>query len=709
MNVHPSQLSSYQAEPTADQKRKSTDQRQAVNSTERTITWFVIGLLMILMTIRLWSADPLRSANDRSRWCTVWSLVERGTYQIDEIRNRRGWDTIDKVRHEDHYYSSKPPLLPTMVAGGYWGLKKLTGWTLTADTADVVRIILWFLNVLPFCFAVYLLQLMARPYLERRLARFLFLLLCSFATLLLPFLITFNNHTVAATGLVLSLWALNRVINQGSEKPASYLTFAMVGLFAAWTVCNELPAAAYGLASFFIVVSTSFKRTALAYVPAALLVLGAFFYTNYLATGGIKPFYAYYGTGKYEYVDEYGIPSYWMQPRGVDKSIDTPTTYLMHCTIGHHGVLSLTPIFLLTIAGWGTTLITRKQYLGLIHALGVLLSIAVFAFYLSRTANYNYGGVSTALRWVLWLIPFWLLAIVPTLDWISKTRAGQIFCFLLLIPSLWAAWQPWASPWQQPWIFGLMQQKGWIDYSDTPEPFSHKMYSWLAELPKGAEKDDDYWATFSSYTATGEKLQFTLADEGPVEGSSQNIRTLSLAGDWLRHPQLPERFTFQVNSQKFRSGEFPHQWIVSISEDLPKALRKPLYQFLHGMPKYREYRPGFMRYLRTPIRKTAFACQRAASQINVEYEEETQKRVVNYRSDLWLSKSVPFGNLRWQQAITDLRSPEHRQVIIWEVSAMGKDPTVLTLPTLSADIDQPGVEVVEPKTEQPEETSEPKS
>src|SRR6266704_3362502 len=46
---------------------------------------------------------PIFSANDRSRWCTVWSLVERGTYQIDEIIKVRGWNTIDKGRHNDHF------------------------------------------------------------------------------------------------------------------------------------------------------------------------------------------------------------------------------------------------------------------------------------------------------------------------------------------------------------------------------------------------------------------------------------------------------------------------------------------------------------------------------------------------------------------------------------------------------------------------------
>ena len=64
-------------------------------------------------------------ANDISRWCTVWSLLERGTYVIDECP----WqiETQDKVLREPkgasgpspgkHFYSSKPALLPTLIAG----------------------------------------------------------------------------------------------------------------------------------------------------------------------------------------------------------------------------------------------------------------------------------------------------------------------------------------------------------------------------------------------------------------------------------------------------------------------------------------------------------------------------------------------------------------------------------------------------------------
>ena len=42
---------------------------------------------------------PFLSANDRSRWMTIRSLVEHGTYEIDEIVGQPTWDTIDMVQH----------------------------------------------------------------------------------------------------------------------------------------------------------------------------------------------------------------------------------------------------------------------------------------------------------------------------------------------------------------------------------------------------------------------------------------------------------------------------------------------------------------------------------------------------------------------------------------------------------------------------------
>src|SRR5262249_8480210 len=79
------------------------------------------------------------TANDISRWCTVWSLLERGTYAIDECP----WqiDTQDKIERAPkgasgsaaggepvkHFYSSKPALLSTLIAGMLYPARKWVG------------------------------------------------------------------------------------------------------------------------------------------------------------------------------------------------------------------------------------------------------------------------------------------------------------------------------------------------------------------------------------------------------------------------------------------------------------------------------------------------------------------------------------------------------------------------------------------------------
>ena len=79
------------------------------------------------------------TANDISRWCTVWSLLERRTYVIDDCP----WqiDTQDKIygvpkkrggadQGEEavkHYYSSKPALLSTLIAGMLYPARKISG------------------------------------------------------------------------------------------------------------------------------------------------------------------------------------------------------------------------------------------------------------------------------------------------------------------------------------------------------------------------------------------------------------------------------------------------------------------------------------------------------------------------------------------------------------------------------------------------------
>jgi hypothetical protein len=97
---------------------------------------------------------PFLSGNDRSRWLTIRSLVERGSFAIEELVTEPGWDTIDAVVHPGadgrlHLYSSKPPLLPVLLAGPYWLAHRMTGWTLGDHPFELGRLLLVFFGLLP--------------------------------------------------------------------------------------------------------------------------------------------------------------------------------------------------------------------------------------------------------------------------------------------------------------------------------------------------------------------------------------------------------------------------------------------------------------------------------------------------------------------------------------------------------------------------------
>lgn len=401
------------------------------------------------------ASSPMLSANDRSRWCTVWSLVERGTYQIDEIITKPGWNTIDKGRFQDHFYSSKPPFLSTIVAGVYWTLKQAFGLDLLERTHATVRTILVVINWLPWMIALALLAATGERYAQTDFGRVFLVVAAAGGTFLTTFLTTLNNHTIAAASVVFAIYPALRITNDG--RRGGWL-FALAGFWGAFAACSEIPAALFGVMLFAALLRNSPSRTLAWFVPAAIVPLAFFFYTNWLCTGGLRPFYANFGAPNdtfYKYVHN-GVPSYWMNPSAIDRGEASAWVYLFHCTFGHHGIFALSPIFLFTIVGWFR--LGKPFPLRTVGWLSLVLTIWVVAFYLWRTQSYNYGGNTSGLRWAFWLIPLWLLALVPAVDAWGQRRWFQVVCVLLLAVSAFSVAFPHVNPWQPPWLQGLFVQ-----------------------------------------------------------------------------------------------------------------------------------------------------------------------------------------------------------------------------------------------------------
>ena len=182
---------------------------------------------------------------------------------------------------EGHLYSSKPPLFPTIMAGEYWLIVKLTGWTLATHPFAIGRFMLVTIN------------LVAAPDLFRavgkaggsigddRLGAYLHDGLRHVGHL--PVDIRGGHQQSFAGRRDGSGDALSGDTNHASMASGGWWYFALAGFLAAFTAMNELPGMSLLGVTIALVGWHAPRQTLLAFVPPALLVAVAAFGTNYLA------------------------------------------------------------------------------------------------------------------------------------------------------------------------------------------------------------------------------------------------------------------------------------------------------------------------------------------------------------------------------------------------------------------------------------------
>ncbi len=452
-----------------------------------------------LVPRRTWPVErpeptPMFGSNDRSRWATVKALVEDGTYSVGHRTNfqsqtdyadtgiifRPDYESLDKVMRPDtgKFYSSKPPLLPTLVAGGYYALHHWLGWTLDRDRWPVVVILLTLVNIVPFAVALGLLAKLIEAHGRTDFGRLFAFTVAAVGTCVTPFLTTFTNHVPAACCVVCAVYPLVRRNSNGSTGEA-----LVSGLFAGLAAAVDLPAMALVGGLFVPLAVTRPREAVLGFLPGALVPIGALLYCNYTAIGQLEPAYSEFGGGQwYEHAG-----SYWKQikatadptGRGLDFANEPKDVYAFHLSFGHHGWFSLTPVWLLGVVGlaiqaarcgpdFGRAWASRRQTTGpvwtvpLLGVLAIVVSAVVFGFYVWRSSNY--GGSTCCARWLLWLTPLWVIGLLPAADWAGRSAPGRVLAALLLGVSTVSAFYPASNPWRNPWLMQLGEQLGYFRY-----------------------------------------------------------------------------------------------------------------------------------------------------------------------------------------------------------------------------------------------------
>src|SRR3990172_11516256 len=132
--------------------------------------------------------------------------------------------------------------------------------------------------------------------------------------------------------------------------------------------------------------------------------------------------------------------------------------------IGHHGIFSLSPIFLFSFLGIFRCLRRPENPRRVFALAGFLLTILMLVFYTFFAGQRNYGGMCNGLRWLFWLIPFWLFSLPEGLNNHATQRWFRAMALACLVVSAVSVFYATRNPWTRPWLHEWFFYRRWIGY-----------------------------------------------------------------------------------------------------------------------------------------------------------------------------------------------------------------------------------------------------
>jgi hypothetical protein len=389
-----------------------------------------------LFIIALLTKAMPESAHELSRLGTVESLVERGTFQLDESSFI---STLDKIYRDGHYYSHQPPLLSVLEAPVYWALR-LPGMRFNNSARAVITYLFSLLtNGLAFALTAVVLHRALGFAGVLSPGREVYAMTLPLGTWLLPYGLVVNSHGISALLLAAAAYSLLVIEVRG----ATALRGAMLGLaLGTVTAIEILPLVAFvPLAIVVLVRCGATAAGRLSFAAGLLLPLMVHAAANLRITGDIIPggfhheMFRYPGTA-FEERDLTGTVKY--------DSLADAAAYAWQAMVAGKGYFTFAPILAIgLIAGtieWTWWARARGTHLFLFA--GTLISLS-----LSLITTNNFGGEAVGFRHATYLAPALLMLVLP---WIAKTRslkqtiAAGAAALSLLSMVLFASPRPWS-------------------------------------------------------------------------------------------------------------------------------------------------------------------------------------------------------------------------------------------------------------------------
>ncbi len=390
--------------------------------------------LVFLVAIAALTKTKPESWNDRSRIAAIESLVERGTWVIDDSP----WvdRTEDKVFLNGRFYSDKMPLFSLMGAGVYAILHDGLGASLSPDCATAGRFcgystLTLLLVGVPVTLMLWLFFLYAREHVPLGHA-LLGTAALGLGTMLFPYALVFNHHAPAAASLFAAFFLLVRsagsrvaLIGAGFLSALAISFDVLAGVTAASVLAIALVRSRGQIVWFALGGAVPLVLTALLDYQIAQTII-----PPYMITSG----YVYPGSG-------------WPATFGGNGTPDDYAAYAFRMFLGGQGLFAYNPLLLFALAGAIGVALTRGHALR-VEGAWVALGFVALSIYLAVGTG-NYGGTAYGERWFVPAIPilFSFILFVPPLSRPSwRSAAWGLFLPLLglsVLSSLQGAQGPW--------------------------------------------------------------------------------------------------------------------------------------------------------------------------------------------------------------------------------------------------------------------------
>jgi len=429
----------------------------------KTEIWIFVITFIILA---LFTKTYVGSGNVGSRFATIESLVERGTFVIDDstffgnaktypivgekpVMRKNNYEAIngtnDKVLINGHFYSDKPVVLPFLASGPYWVLNNLGINFRNHGGLATYLLTLFTVGIAVSFLAMFFYKFSKKNKINDKNSLILTFSLI-FATLIFPFSVTFNNHIIAACFIFISFYLLM----YGNKNWHYYIA----GLLASLATVIDLVSGGIFMVGYLLY--PIFKKK---YVNSIFYLLGLIIPLLLHAvltipiTGDILPgsmhaeYWQYPGSG----FDETSLTGVAKQGSSVNVLV-----YSFHSLLGYRGLFLYTPLLALSI--FLALKNINKNFK--IESILILISCGLIISYYMLFSD-NYGGWSYGIRWFVSFIPMLFLFNVYVFKE-NNYKLVKIFYILSVISlgfSIIGVYQPWTDMWysQIPFINNLRE------------------------------------------------------------------------------------------------------------------------------------------------------------------------------------------------------------------------------------------------------------